>query len=1102
MRSTHKDQSKTIFGNKLTYILIGLTVFSILGLSATYIKISRQQALYQQPFDISSTEFRTTTGIKKVGAGATIACANLAPSICNDSPQLHDILLDPNGMANISTKMETEWDQYGPAQKARWLTAYLLVRYLQSPDNIQNNSIYSRMVSNMVLAYKNIDSKTYQYISEMSQLQDHQFGFLLHTSGNIKSGRGLSDVAYFHQLSQDSLFTSYIEDVVYLYDDSVLVTQTQYTGSYNYLNTFADPSNPTLSAQVRLFVDLFPFDPLDIPITVKVKYRILEYIRELTLAQVSSSGCDFFSNIISNKPILLRWARLDSSPAHIPTYSNTIQQLNLTCIHNDYDEWITSMTNAWREYRTLVVNHPSFFTQNPNRQAILNYFHIASSRIDGYVTYGSQQNPLNSFDQFNVINALEIKALTGSYFFPPGKGYQITKQQLSQNLSSIFDYVVYSSSATAPWMPNMTDYTSEQPGRGNYIQYQIAHEKAMDQLLYPGIYSLPAPKFKNRIFFVTTPEYLRARNEYLRQANLITGFPDYLIPDTSTYNMHAWKVQSTGPNIPGALAMLSGEDTWRGSCGPTVGQYERYQYTYGGITYCLDRGGIHERGHSATKMIDLYWSNSVDFFFNPPTLDKCNLFAALRAKSQRFLTSGIYDSTLSINSDPARWTVFDWEYVYSRNHEPPITDSRTSNVLNYLVVNTQSSNPNNQIERIEFYTNDESANVVQIPVIYTRDPATNKISGFKIKSDDFFSYLQTMNYVYVSYTNGRSDGLILPDYIIDNAYLQMQRLDQNIIDPTITLTFLSDHGTSLTRSVLCSTPAERAATADYYRNNKVAIYSGITTRNTEILNDSQNYAVINLPQDVKYVFRFTNQSAPPYSFPETWTGPMPAILDSTPTVTPTPTRTPTPTITSTPSVTPTGTLSPTLTPTRTSTPTRTPTINPTITITPTKTKTPTPTFTPAPPVPGGQSTFNGEIFYDFNQNGRLDQSCAYGAIYEWLGSPKFGGTGNDCVDKSAFTALEALIGPIPESLNGFKLSAEGIGGTSRVYGENPKFRIDGSRRFYYFTVQNSNNYRLTITDPRSTTRACRVTSPNPRSIYVGSSSVNDVNIGIHCTILR
>jgi hypothetical protein len=210
-----------------------------------------------------------------------------------------------------------------------------------------------------------------------------------------------------------------------------------------------------------------------------------------------------------------------------------------------------------------------------------------------------------------------------------------------------------------------------------------------------------------------------------------------------------------------------------------------------------------------------------------------------------------------------------------------------------------------------------------------------------------------------------------------------------------------------------------------------------------------------------------------------------------PTYTPTPTYTltPTPTATNTPVPGATNTPTPTITPiSATNTP-----IPPTLTHTPTLTPIP-----PTPTEPPGQPSFEGEVFYDFNQNGTMDQSCASGAIYEWLGSTNFGGTGNDCADKSALTALEALIGPIPDSLNGFQLLAEGLGGTSFVYGENPKFRLNGAQRFYYFAVQNSNNYRLTVTDPNSSIRNCIVTSTNPRTVYVGAASTTDINVGVYC----
>lgn len=836
-----------------------------------------------------------------------IPCANLDPSICNDTPQIHDILLDPDGLVHVSDKIDTQWNNVWEDQRSRWLTGYTLARYLNAADTIQNNPTYTQMVTSMVLSYRNMNSTTYKRYEALSQLQDQMYGSFNHFSSIVRSSKlQQDDEVFFSQISQDVNFVRFMQDLSYIFDDANVITQTQYEELYFYLDDYPSTPNPLLSTQLHLFMNFFLYDPLDIPTTIRLKYKVLSYTKELADSQTYLSGCDFFSPLFNKIPLFMLWLKLDENPKRLPEYASAVQQLNLSCIQDMYGTWINYVNNAWGEYLSLIANNPDLFTNAPNREIILSHFNIQQSEVENHRIYGSQNIPLNNIDQFNAINALETHQLVGDYFFPPAKGYQIAKQNQTQSFLTNFDYTVYASSTTSPWIPNMTDYALEQPGRGTYIQYLLAHQHAMNELLYPGIYSLPVSKFNYNIFYVTTAEYLRERIQYLQQAGLLTGFFDYLIPDTSIQSSHAWKVQSIGPEIPGSAAKLSAEDVWRGSCGPDHQIYERYAYTHNNITYCLDRGGLHERGHVGSSMIDLYWSNSNEYFFNPISQERCELFASLRQKSNRFLANNILDSTLSISSDPKRFTIFDWEHVY-KNSGPGqfINDSRNNNIFNYLTVRVNSNNSSNQIDRIELFTIQNDV-LVQLPLSLTNDPVTSRINGFMIKTEDLFKYNDLFNHLVVYYTNGTTDSIVLPDYVIDNAYFQQQRLGNNIIDPSITITFLSTHGYPPTVEALCDTPAQRTATAEYYFNNVYAIYSGITTRTAEIEQDNQNYARIALPLDVSYVYRFKNPASEPYEFPETWQGPMPTTF---PTISPTP-----PIITATPVITTTPTVSATPTP--------------------------------------------------------------------------------------------------------------------------------------------------------------------------------------------
>jgi len=200
--------------------------------------------------------------------------------------------------------------------------------------------------------------------------------------------------------------------------------------------------------------------------------------------------------------------------------------------------------------------------------------------------------------------------------------------------------------------------------------------------------------------------------------------------------------------------------------------------------------------------------------------------------------------------------------------------------------------------------------------------------------------------------------------------------------------------------------------------------------------------------------------------------------------------TPTNTLTRTPTSTPT--LSP-VPPTTTMTPTST---NAPPTITPTITATPIPTTPPEP-------YFDGELFYDFDRDGIMDTSCYGGNTMEWISNANFGCTGNLCADCSARTNLESVIGPLPESLEGFELDVTPIGGGAVVYGENPKFRLrpGGSGGYYYFVVEHNFNYILTTSDPLSYLRSCSITTNNPRNIYVGTNDVHYIDVGIYCVVI-
>lgn len=194
------------------------------------------------------------------------------------------------------------------------------------------------------------------------------------------------------------------------------------------------------------------------------------------------------------------------------------------------------------------------------------------------------------------------------------------------------------------------------------------------------------------------------------------------------------------------------------------------------------------------------------------------------------------------------------------------------------------------------------------------------------------------------------------------------------------------------------------------------------------------------------------------------------------------------------------------TPTRTLTPT--PTVTPipaTPTHTPTPTLTPildTPTPTPSPTIPP-EPYFDGELFYDFDQDGIMDTSCYSGNTMEWISNDNFGCTGNLCADCSARTNLESIIGTLPQSLEGFEFTTSPLGGSAVVYGENPKYRLrsGGSSGYYYFVAQHNNNYVLTVSDPLSSIRSCSITTINPRNIYIGTNNINYIDVGVHCMLM-
>lgn len=651
---------------------------------------------------------------------------------------------------------------------------------------------------------------------------------------------------------------------------------------------------PTIlrNRQLTALATVFAPDELDTSATGKLKTLLLNRLKLHADERPQLSGCALLDPYVATNWELIGLLTADANPSRLEAMKQTLTTINLSCLQTPFVSPFSQTLERWQDYLRFLAEHDAIFTTPPSLEKVLEEFNIDLATIHDRRVYGSNESPLISREQIWAVIAIETFERVEGYTFPPSRGHQLYGHTVLEDHLNPMNYVVYATPPTSVnWVPNMLDYRNEQPNKETYIEYLLAHEDMMQQQIETGPYNLPLPRFTYSIFMITDRDFLKELSDDL--AGQITNFHTYALPDISRTEVHNWKVQTTGPSIPGSRqGTLSAEDTWRGTCGSSP-RSNPYQYTWNGITYCLDVGGIHERGHLAYGMGDLYHYNTTDFFWNydPQSAiarQRCELFQNLQSLSPYTMTTTIADPTLSTMSYATLFTPLDWEYMHqasfpTRFHLPLSYD--LTHMVRFRVEMPESD------ARSEDQRSVTQEYKLEIQLLQNNPTTLISLGGSTAHGGDQYvevavplAKLNAHNYQQLlvqatSDASGSSDLILFPKYMIEHVVFMHQRAGLTNQDYVIPIHFDAASrplGSSL-GSIDCSTPAGIAAAANLYYNNRLALVGGITSDPQAAQAQLHPYATVSLPLNMHYFFVNHNRHEPPPVFPSDWSGPMPSL---------------------------------------------------------------------------------------------------------------------------------------------------------------------------------------------------------------------------------